>query len=55
MRIIWVMRVKIIGAIRMNGLLNSPLKKASLIGFHAMAKHIAAKAMSPSFETMRTI
>ena len=36
-------------------LLNSPLKKASLAGFHATAKHIAAKAVSPSSETMRTI
>jgi hypothetical protein len=34
---------------------NSLLKKASLTGFHAMAKHIAAKAVSPSFETIRTI
>ena len=34
---------------------SSPLKKASLTGFHAMAKHIAAKAVSPSSETMRTI
>ena len=33
----------------------SPLKKASLTGFHATAKHIAAKAVSPSSETMRTI
>ena len=40
-----------------NGLLgyDSPLKKASLTGFHATAKHIAAKAVSPSSETMRTI
>ena len=35
--------------------LNSPLKKASLTGFHATAKHIAAKTVSPSSETMRTI
>ena len=35
--------------------LNSPLKKASLTWFHATAKHIAAKAVSPSSETMRTI
>ena len=35
--------------------LSSPLKKASLTGFHATAKHIAAKAVSPSSETMRTI
>ena len=35
--------------------LNSPLKKASLTGFHATAKHIAVKAVSPSSETMRTI
>ena len=35
--------------------LTSPLKKASLTGFHATAKHIAAKAVSPSSETMRTI
>ena len=34
---------------------NSPLKKASLTGFHATAKHIAAKAVSLSSETMRTI
>ena len=34
---------------------NSPLKKASLTGFHATAKHIAAKAVSPSSETMKTI
>ena len=34
---------------------NSPLKKASLTGFHATAKHIAAKAVSPFSETMRTI
>ena len=32
---------------------NSPLKKASLTA--ATAKHIAAKAVSPSSETMRTI
>ena len=37
------------------GDLSSPLKKASLTGFHATAKHIAAKAVSPSSETMRTI
>ena len=35
--------------------LTSPLKKASLTGFHATAKHIVAKAVSPSSETMRTI
>ena len=35
--------------------ISSPLKKASLTGFHATAKHIAAKAVSPSSETMRTI
>ena len=34
---------------------SSPLKKASLTGFHATAKHIVAKAVSPSSETMRTI
>ena len=34
---------------------NSPLKKAPLAGFHSTAKHIAAKAVSPSSETMRTI
>jgi len=34
---------------------NSPLKKAPLTGFHAMAKHTAAKAVSPFSETMRTI
>jgi hypothetical protein len=34
--------------------LNSPLKKAPLTGFHAAAKHIAAMAVSPSSETMRT-
>ena len=33
---------------------NSPLKKALLTGFHPTAKHIAAKAVSPSSETMRT-
>ena len=33
---------------------NSPLKKAPLTEFHAAAKHIAAKAVSPSSETMRT-
>ena len=33
----------------------SPLKKALLTGFHSTAKHIAAKAVSPSSETMRTI
>ncbi len=33
----------------------SPLKKAPLAGFHSTAKHIAAKAVLPSFETMRTI
>ena len=42
-------------AARETTLLNSPLKKASLTGFHATAKHIAAKAVSPSSETMRTI
>ncbi len=35
-------------------LVSSPLKKAPLTGFHSMAKHIAAKAVSPSSETMRT-
>ena len=35
--------------------LNSPLKKSSLTGFHATAKHIATKAVTPSSETMRTI
>ena len=35
--------------------LSSPLKKAPLIGFHATSKPIAAKALSPSSETMRTI
>ena len=39
----------------MSGKVSSPLKKASLTGFHATAKHIAAKAVSPSSETMRTI
>ena len=34
---------------------NSPLKKAPLTGFHPTAKHTAAKAISPSSETMRTI
>jgi len=33
----------------------SPLKKTSFTGFHATAKHIAAKAVLPSSETMRTI
>ena len=40
---------------RYEGDVSSPLKKASLTGFHATAKHIAAKAVSPSSETMRTI
>ena len=35
--------------------LNSPLKKALLTGFHSTAKHNATKAVSPSSETMRTI
>ena len=35
--------------------LNSPLKKAPLTGVHPTAKHTAAKAISPSSETMRTI
>ena len=34
--------------------LNSPLKKASLTGFHPTMKHNAAKAVSPSCETMTT-
>ena len=34
---------------------NSPLKKAPLTGVHPTAKHTAAKAISPSSETMRTI
>ena len=38
-----------------NTLLNSPLKKALLTGFHSTAKHNATKAVSPSSETMRTI
>ena len=38
-----------------DGDLNSPLKKASLTGFHRTAKHEAAKVVSPSSETMRTI
>ncbi len=33
---------------------NSPLKKASLTGFHPTAKHNAAKAVSPSCGTMGT-
>ena len=37
------------------GVLNSPLKKALLTGFHSTAKHNATKAVSPSSETMRTI
>ena len=36
-------------------LLNSPLKRALLTGFHSTAKHNATKAVSPSSETMRTI
>ena len=36
-------------------MLNSPLKKALLTGFHSTAKHNATKAVSPSSETMRTI
>jgi hypothetical protein len=32
---------------------SSPLKKAPLTGFHRTAKHIAAKAVSPSSEMMR--
>ena len=35
--------------------LNSPLKKAPLIGFHSTARHNAAKAVLPSSETMGTI
>ena len=35
--------------------LSSPLKKAPLTGVHPTAKHTAAKAISPSSETMRTI
>ena len=34
---------------------SSPLKKASLTGFQPTVKHIAAKAVSPSSEVMRTI
>ena len=34
--------------------LNSPLKKAPIPGFQPTVKHIAAKAVSPSSETMRT-
>ena len=34
---------------------SSPLKKAPLTGFYPPAKHIAAKAVSPFSETMRTI
>ena len=37
------------------GALTSPLKKASLTGFQPTVKHIAAKAVSPSSEVMRTI
>ena len=33
---------------------SNPLKKAPLPGFQPTAKHIAAKAVSPSSETMRT-
>ncbi len=40
---------------RRGGGLNSPLKKAPLTGFHATSQDIAAKAVSPSSETMRTI
>ena len=47
--------LKLTGADRPVPDINSPLKKASLTGFHATAKHIAAKAVSPSSETMRTI
>ena len=35
--------------------LNSPLKKAPLTGFHPIAKHNAAKVVSPFSETMTTI
>ena len=48
-------RRKLILPIKFETTFNSPLKKASLTGFHATAKHIAAKAVSPSSETMRTI
>ena len=43
------------GLLRAPSSASSPLKKASLTGFHATAKHIVAKAVSPSSETMRTI
>ena len=49
-----VIAVHLITILMQRGL-SSPLKKASLTGFHATAKHIAAKAVSPSSETMRTI
>ena len=44
-----------VGETRSFSELSSPLKKALLTGFHSTAKHIAAKAVSPSSETMRTI
>jgi len=36
-------------------LLNSPLKKALMAGFHPLANHNVLKTASPSFETMTTI
>ena len=52
---IYPARTKLTGEGMVSRMPNSPLKKASLTGFHATAKHIAAKAVSPSSETMRTI
>ena len=46
LKVSWEMSVEMV---------NSPLKKALLTGFHSTAKHNATKAVSPSSETMRTI
>ena len=37
------------------GELTSPLKRSSVVGFHPTMKHNAAKAVSPSSETMMSI
>ena len=50
----WLKQIEVCLCILSRAALNSPLKKSSLTGFHATTKHIAAKAVSPSSETMRT-
>ena len=49
------LKTELVTGLPVTRILNSPLKKALLTGFHSTAKHNATKAVSPSSETMRTI